>query len=515
MLSVISRPSAGKRAPDNMDEPADSELLEKIALRQDREAFAALFSRYEGPAYSLAYALTRDHALAEDAVQAAMLNLWRFATRYEPERGNARGWILRIVANESNYLTRKGRREKRKMNDTERGEAEALSPAPSSTAEREELGAALKRSLEELPALEQKLVALYYGGGLSHDEIAAELSCPRSTVTFRIKKALDSMRLRLAHSGFSAAAPLVTVEGLNEAICAAYPAPTGLKARILNRLAEAGGEALKTASRRAAPVTTKASAWGTASLALALGAVAAGSVWWVDRGERAALAPERAEVAVGPEAPRSPEARPAELKPFFRRWSFEAGPPADIRAFQNEWSWQPGTNQQPPRMATVSGAYTGLLLPLRVPHTPLSIEIHGVRFALPGAGPGAGYNVLWTDGAKIPAHRRWCKPARTFNLNTLPSTQRVLMIQQYAVHSFGTEARIVYEFQKPYPADQLVLMIMNYSFEALEVRALKAEEIGIELQDPQALIARMGVPSEEQPEVALPLPQEKGVLKTP
>ena len=78
----------------------DGTLLEAIALRQDRDAFAKLFKRHEKAAYNLALNITSDRLLAEDAVREAMFSIWSSVSSFFNDK-SVRGWLLRTVAQES------------------------------------------------------------------------------------------------------------------------------------------------------------------------------------------------------------------------------------------------------------------------------------------------------------------------------------------------------------------------------------------------------------------------------
>jgi RNA polymerase sigma-70 factor (ECF subfamily) len=51
-----------------------------------------------------------------------------------------------------------------------------------------------RRALESLPPEQQQVIELAYFGGLSHSEIASQLSAPIGTVKGRIRLALDHLR---------------------------------------------------------------------------------------------------------------------------------------------------------------------------------------------------------------------------------------------------------------------------------------------------------------------------------
>ena len=59
--------------------------------------------------------------------------------------------------------------------------------APEEDAERGELLGALRSMVARLSQGDRELVALYFAGGLSQEEIARELDMPQRTVSFRIR----------------------------------------------------------------------------------------------------------------------------------------------------------------------------------------------------------------------------------------------------------------------------------------------------------------------------------------
>lgn len=157
----------------------DDALMARIAGDRDREAFAELFARHERAAFNLALHLTGRHALAEEAVQDAFLRVWTSASAFQP--GNARAWLLRIVATQSlKKLRGKGRREE--VITGELGampnRAGARNAAPADSLEHEETLGVLRESLAALPDRSRQVIALYYGAGFTQNEIADRSPCP-------------------------------------------------------------------------------------------------------------------------------------------------------------------------------------------------------------------------------------------------------------------------------------------------------------------------------------------------
>lgn len=252
----------------------DEELLARVAEKRDREAFQQLFERHSKAAFSLARYLARDDARAEDAVQEAMLRVWLKAGQFDPARGAARTWILRVVANKTLAAMRNLRDEKgqamTELDDAPRaGMAQA---AAESQAEERELAAALRAKMNELPAALRQVMALYYVCEMKQSEIAESLAMPQTTVSLRIREGLAELRKRLEVAGFAAAVPMLGNETIGAALLDGHEAPRGLAQKILANL------------DRAAAHSARAAAAGGYGVALWAGAVlvlAAGAGWWM------------------------------------------------------------------------------------------------------------------------------------------------------------------------------------------------------------------------------------------
>ena len=68
------------------------QLLHAVALGDER-AFEALFDRFGSVVYGVGRAVLRDPHQAEEVAQEVLLEVWRTAPRFDPQRGSARAWI--------------------------------------------------------------------------------------------------------------------------------------------------------------------------------------------------------------------------------------------------------------------------------------------------------------------------------------------------------------------------------------------------------------------------------------
>lgn len=77
-------------------EISNTDLLTAIDA-SDQAALAALYDRYNVPAYQLAYLLLGEREAAEEAVLAVFLHLWRRPDSYDPGTGGVRAWLLTSI----------------------------------------------------------------------------------------------------------------------------------------------------------------------------------------------------------------------------------------------------------------------------------------------------------------------------------------------------------------------------------------------------------------------------------
>jgi RNA polymerase sigma-70 factor, ECF subfamily len=177
---------------------ADEEVMH-LVQRGDPRAFELLYDRHAGAAYSLAYRIVGREAPAEDAVQEALLSIWRSRQRYDQTRGSVRTWILGIVHNRAIDVLRRAsvhdRRRERLDGVEERFEARERTDVE--VARREE-ARSVRGALDTLPAEQRQTIELAYFGGFTQSQIAELLDQPVGTVKGRMRLGLDKMRRELA-----------------------------------------------------------------------------------------------------------------------------------------------------------------------------------------------------------------------------------------------------------------------------------------------------------------------------
>jgi RNA polymerase sigma-70 factor (ECF subfamily) len=172
------------------------EAVVALLARSDETALAELYDRFGGVAWGLAARVLRDDALAEDAVQDAFLAAWRTASRFLPERGSARTWLLTLVHRRAVDVVRR--------EQLRRGEPleAAGDPAGDGGADESALlrleRERVQRALARLPDREREAIELAYFGGFSQSELAERLGQPLGTIKSRMFTGLARLRELLA-----------------------------------------------------------------------------------------------------------------------------------------------------------------------------------------------------------------------------------------------------------------------------------------------------------------------------
>lgn len=171
-------------------------LVQAIAERGDRAAFAALFRHFAPRVKTYAARLGLGAAEAEEVAQDTMLAVWRKAALFDPARAGASTWIFTIARN---LLIDIKRREKRAAAVDQDDPAFAPEPAPSPegialAGDGERL---VRLALEKLPPDQRTVIRMSYFSDKPQSEIAAALGIPLGTVKSRMRLATERLRALL------------------------------------------------------------------------------------------------------------------------------------------------------------------------------------------------------------------------------------------------------------------------------------------------------------------------------
>jgi len=165
------------------------------ARRGDRRAFEILVGDVVDRLYGAAVLILHDRTTAEDAVQEALIRMWRDMPKLrDPERFD--GWLHRLLVHACMHTAR---RERRPSIASIRGPVvtdDGLN-LESSVADRD----VVLRGLRRLAAHERSVLVLRYYLDLSVPQIADALHVPEGTAKSRLHHAQQAMRAALEADG--------------------------------------------------------------------------------------------------------------------------------------------------------------------------------------------------------------------------------------------------------------------------------------------------------------------------
>jgi RNA polymerase sigma-70 factor (ECF subfamily) len=160
----------------------------------DEDAFRHLTRRLYGPAIGVACKVLGDRTEAEDAVQAALVKLWRQAASFDPAKAKVETWFRRIVVNAC--IDRK--RALRPVASLDLvAEAASDEPGPAASAEAGERARRVNAAVAHLPARQRAAIALFYGDGATMSEIAEVLETTPKAIEGLLARARAELAERL------------------------------------------------------------------------------------------------------------------------------------------------------------------------------------------------------------------------------------------------------------------------------------------------------------------------------
>jgi RNA polymerase sigma-70 factor, ECF subfamily len=170
------------------------------ACAQGRQAaFQALYREVSPQLFAVLVRILKRKDLAEEALQDALLSVWRNAGSYSTDKGAPMTWLVSICRYRALDMLR---REKREVSlDTDRedldeegqqvleGEAVMDTVSTSKAEERK-----LDECMGKLNGGQQRSLRLAYVDGCTHEEIAAKVGSPVGTVKSWVRRGLESLK---------------------------------------------------------------------------------------------------------------------------------------------------------------------------------------------------------------------------------------------------------------------------------------------------------------------------------
>ena len=188
-MTAIERPDPGAAKPS-----VTSDLAARIKLvaRGDTGAFNAVYDQVAASVFGIVRRVIRDPAQSEEVTQDVLLEVWRNAAKFDPERGSATAWVMTLAHRRAVDRVRSVQKESERERRTAAADIpyDEVAEAVESSLERERV----RRCLGALTGLQRESVTLAYYGGYTYGQVASLLGVPAGTIKTRMRDALIRLR---------------------------------------------------------------------------------------------------------------------------------------------------------------------------------------------------------------------------------------------------------------------------------------------------------------------------------
>ena len=185
---------------DGVETPEDgtagdrvAELLVRVA-GGDQASFAELYDLLSSRVFGLILRVLVNRSQSEEVLQEVFLEIWQSASRFAPNRGQGRTWVLTIAHRRA---VDRVRASQSSTDRDVRAGIRDIGVAHDSVAEQVELsieGERVVAALGTLPDPQREALVLSYYGGYSQSEIAVLIGAPLGTIKTRMRDGLSRLR---------------------------------------------------------------------------------------------------------------------------------------------------------------------------------------------------------------------------------------------------------------------------------------------------------------------------------
>ncbi len=164
----------------------------------DPAAFRALYAAASPRLMAMVLRLVPNRAVAEELLQEAFLAIWANASAYSRNQSQPMTWMTSIARNRCFDALRRPVLECALSTGPEEGDPfdRFQGPArdPLDLGIARECRTEVERALSRLPAHSRQALALAYGHGMSHRELAQHLGVPVGTAKSWVRRGLEALR---------------------------------------------------------------------------------------------------------------------------------------------------------------------------------------------------------------------------------------------------------------------------------------------------------------------------------
>lgn len=443
-------------------------------ISESDESFQLLIAAHPH-AHHLAFRVTGNEALAEEAVQEAYIRVVATLGEKELPLTDVAPWFFGIVLNVAKEKTRaEVRRKRREERVAKNGNAQ-----DETEANRDMLRLDMQHALQQLDARCRLPLVMHYEMGLSYAEVARLLQTQERTVRKRVEKGIVNLRRILGAAGYTGSAAILIEHLRNQPLVT----PTASATQCLNFALSKIQGGWKAQSLRMG-LTVKKYLWA-AGLLSAVTAVFAGIIIYGN--------PETLEPNHGAQA--LPAASLDAPKPFHFHWTFENGLPPELHVVDAPWHILAEEKGRKAALASHADEFLALRLPPETAQGDFQLTIKGF-FPFPKEGRKwqiGGYSFNEKNEKSDSEALLDIEKPIYFNVPTSKAPD--IVVRQYYKENFVMTYRngvFVGVIRNQENCLHHVVALKNMAVEEIEMQPLKADGLPQEIGDVEKFFAKLG-----------------------
>ena len=182
-------------------ESVDPDRLLESVRAGDKVAFAELYDVLVPQVLGLTTHILRDRAQAEEVTQEVFVEVWLSAHTFDPHRGSAKSWVLRLAKSRAIDRLRSWRSSQARDTDDFNSQLTTWVAAAEDEAQQRLESEELQELIDSIGEPHRSALMLAYFGELTHQEIADATGVALGTAKTRVRDGLQKLRKAVSLKG--------------------------------------------------------------------------------------------------------------------------------------------------------------------------------------------------------------------------------------------------------------------------------------------------------------------------
>ena len=182
-------------------ESGDPDRLLESVRAGDKVAFAELYDVLAPQVLGLTTHILRDRAQAEEVTQEVFVEVWLSAHTFDPHRGSAKSWVLRLAKSRVIDRLRSWRSSQARDTDDFNSQLTTWVAAAEDEAQQRLESEELQELIDSIGEPHRSALMLAYFGELTHQEIADATGVALGTANTRVRDGLQKLRKAVSLKG--------------------------------------------------------------------------------------------------------------------------------------------------------------------------------------------------------------------------------------------------------------------------------------------------------------------------